>query len=303
MIRSALAGEIDCLEPLEPGYWSSVYAFTHMDQPLVARFSAYRDDFERDVFAMRYASGRLPVPTVRFLGDCDVGYVCISDRVEGKFLDRLDRDQFVASLPSLAHLLVACAGADTSASDGYGSWDDRGNGVESSWVGMLAAIGRDIPASRGGGWAARLAESPSGIDRFRSQNTTFRDALVHVPDLRHVVHNDLFNRNVMVDRNAITGVFDWGCAMYGDVLYEIAAWEFWLPWYPQWVGLDIRTPILAALNDAGICISDAEMRIALYAIHVGLAHQIYNANIGDHPQLERTVQRTDEWVSTLESLS
>ena len=35
---------------------------------------------------------------------------------------------------------------------------------------------------------------------------------------RSVVHSDLSNRNVLVDGDRITAVFNWGCAMYGDFL-------------------------------------------------------------------------------------
>ena len=54
------------------------------------------------------------------------------------------------------------------------------------------------------------------------------------PELRHVIHMDLLNRNVLVseDGTRIEAVFDWGCSAYGDFLYDVAWFTFWAPWHP-----------------------------------------------------------------------
>lgn len=41
------------------------------------------------------------------------------------------------------------------------------------------------------------------------------------------------SQNIFVNKDKITGVFDWGCALYGDHLYDLALFEFWAPWYPH----------------------------------------------------------------------
>ena len=48
---------------------------------------------------------------------------------------------------------------------------------------------------------------------------------------RHLIHSDLLNYNVLVADGRISAVIDWGCAMYGDFLYDLAWFEFWAPWY------------------------------------------------------------------------
>ena len=37
-----------------------------------------------------------------------------------------------------------------------------------------------------------------------------------------IVHSDLLNRNVLVHGGRMSGVIEWGNALYGDPLYDIA---------------------------------------------------------------------------------
>ena len=47
-----------------------------------------------------------------------------------------------------------------------------------------------------------------------------------------------------VDGDAVTAIFDWGCAFAGDFLYDVATILFWTPWY-------------SALNDVDLLTADA----------------------------------------------
>jgi aminoglycoside phosphotransferase (APT) family kinase protein len=94
------------------------------------------------------------------------------------------------------------------------------------------SVGDDTPARRTYGWRARLVAFPQtdaiftwGFDRLKQV------ANDSVPCC--LIHGDLINRNVLVSDSRITGIFDWGCASYGDHLYELAWFEFWAPWFPS----------------------------------------------------------------------
>jgi Ser/Thr protein kinase RdoA (MazF antagonist) len=71
------------------------------------------------------------------------------------------------------------------------------------------------------------------------------DLVGSCPDLRHVLHLDLINRNVLVsdDRLALAAVFDWGCLAYGAFLYEIGCLTFFAPWHPGLAATDLRRAV------------------------------------------------------------
>ncbi len=113
-----------------------------------------------------------------------------------------------------------------------------------------------------------------------------------VPEYRHIVHADLLNFNVLVEHGAITGVIDWGCAFYGDHLYDVAWFTFWSPWYPQWHDLALTSRMLALFRDAGADMEHAEQRLRCYMLHIGLGQMRYSASIEQWDTLEAEASRT-----------
>lgn len=104
-----------------------------------------------------------------------------------------------------------------------------------------------------------------------------------MPDERQLIHEDLLNRNVLVNGNEITAVFDWGNAMYGDALYDTAWLLYWWPWYPQWSEIDIRAAL--DLSD------DVDDRLFAYQLHIGLDHLAYTAATERWDDLARNDQQ------------
>ena len=41
------------------------------------------------------------------------------------------------------------------------------------------------------------------------------------------------------DASRLEAVFDWGCSLAGDFLYEVAWFTFWAPWYPALDAIDL----------------------------------------------------------------
>ncbi len=88
------------------------------------------------------------------------------------------------------------------------------------WRDYLLMAGEDTPAKRTHGWRKRLEKLPEGVAAFEwGYDLLKRVASDDVP--RCLVHCDLINRNVLVAGGKINGVFDWGCSIYGDHLYEL----------------------------------------------------------------------------------
>jgi hygromycin-B 4-O-kinase len=118
-----------------------------------------------------------------------------------------------------------------------------------------------------------------------------------VPEDRHLIHSDLLHYNVLVEGDRITGVLDWGCALCGDLLYDLAWFCFWQPWYPAWQGIDFRAEYLRHCAAIGLGVPRFDERLRACQIHIGLAGQAYQAYAGDWTNLHGTALRTLEATS------
>ena len=99
------------------------------------------------------------------------------------------------------------------------------------------------------------------------------------------------NRNVLVEDGRLTGVFDWGCSIYGDHLYDLALFEFWSPWYPDLdIGL-LRSTLEQRWHEAGYVPPNLVNRLTACYLHIGLDHLAYNAYLGDWSMLAATAGR------------
>ncbi|HUZ51285.1 MAG TPA: hypothetical protein VMU94_01995 [Streptosporangiaceae bacterium] len=101
------AGRAGEIAELGGGDWSRAYSFKLGGRPLVARFGAYREDFEKDRAAMMFARPDLPVPAVLEIGAAVGGYYAISERHVGAFLESLDRPGLERLMPALLRALDA----------------------------------------------------------------------------------------------------------------------------------------------------------------------------------------------------
>lgn len=292
LLRERLGLDISGVETLRPGAWSSVFAYAEGHRRWVIRFSNHGDDFDRDAYAFRFWSPDLPVPEVTHRGSLDGISYAVSQRVPGDVLDKLDRADYERTLPSLLGTLNALRIADVTSSTGYGGWDSSGNGMATSWPGHLRASLEDSPDQRGGGWRPRLEQSPTGAHAFDRDVIVLERMLKDMPNVRHVIHSDLLNYNAFVSDHHLSGVIDWGCAMYGDFLYELAWFEFWSPWYPKWQGISVATEAHRFFADLGVDLHNFHERLLCYQLHIGLSHQAYNASIGRWDDLADVTRHT-----------
>ncbi len=92
----------------------------------------------------------------------------------------------------------------------------------------------------------------------------------------------------------MSGVFDWGCALYGDFLYDLAWLTFWAPWHPGLDALDLRAEALAHYADIGLVVDDFDARLRCYEVHIGLAHLAYHSFTQEWDHLDWTERRTLE---------
>jgi hygromycin-B 4-O-kinase len=278
--------------PLGRGVWSKAFAFRRMGRDYVIRFGAHQEDFAKDRLAARYAGPALPIPRVVDLGEAFGGYYAISERVFGGYIDDVDGTQMRALLPSLFAALDAARLADLSGTTGYGGWDASGTAPYPSWRAALLDVANDRPTDRIHGWHERLVASPVGVDPFEEAYGHLLALASRIPEGRHLIHSDLLHYNVLVEADRVTGLLDWGCAMYGDFLYDLAWLCFWQPWYPAWRRVDFRAEAMRHYASIGLDVPHFEERLRCCQIHIGLAGQAYQAYAGDWTDLQATAQHT-----------
>jgi len=306
-VRQAQAFLVDHLdtEPSEvaligEGAWSRCYGFRRDDEQLVIRFGHYVDDFHKDQLAYAFATPDLPIPEVLDIGQAFGGYFAISTRAYGVPLESLDATQWRAIVPSVVSALEAMRTTDLSSTSGFGGWGTERKAAHVSWSSRLLAVGDDTPDQRDHGWRKRLAASPQGDGAF-AWGYDLLKSVVGDPVSRCLVHSDLVNRNVLVDEDRITGVFDWGCSVYGDHLHDLAWFEFWAPWFPK---LDIpylRSELERRWRELGYVPENKEARLRACYLHIGLEHLAYNAYLGDWPALAATTERMQTLVTGIQA--
>jgi hygromycin-B 4-O-kinase len=276
------------------GEWSQAYAFRRDGGDFVVRFSRYGEDFAKDRLAGAYASPALPVPRITEIGEAFGGAFAVSERAFGEHLDGLEEAEARRALPAIFAALDAARSADVSGSKGFGMWRAGGDAPFTSWEAALLEVGHDRPGDRTHGWRARLDTSPTGAAAFREAYHQMAALIASCPcpERRHLVHADLLNNNLLVADGRVAAVIDWGCAMYGDFLYDLALLSFSTPFFPAIRGIDFRAEARRHYARIGLEVPRFEERLRCYETHVGLGALSYTAFTGRWSEHEALARRT-----------
>jgi hygromycin-B 4-O-kinase len=280
---------------LGAGEWSRAYTFALDGRELVIRFGDHVEDFRKDQVMGAHSRAALPIPAVIEIGAAGDGYFAVSEREHGELLDGLDGDGMQAALPGLLAALDALRAIDTSGTEGYGIWASDGTGPAASWAQALLAISQET--ARVPGWRAALAASPVGTRPFDQAYARLQELVGGLPEERHIVHGDLVNHNVLVQGPRITAVIDWGNALYGDWLYDVAWLIFWWPWFPQWRDIDITAELDRHWDQHGGPPPGLHHRLHACLVHIGLDAMAYNAYRGRWEDLARTASQVSQLIT------
>ena len=275
---------------LEGGAWSQAYAFGHGGRDLVIRFGTHRDDYERDRVAHQLLGASLPVPEILEIGDAFGGVYAVAPRAHGEPLELLDADGWQRVVRAVLDLLDALRTADLATTVGYGPWDARANaGFSSNREHVLSVADRGSGAGdRLAGWRRELERRPATADLFARGYARLVGMQSAIPEDRHVAHCDLINRNVLVSGDTISSVLDWGCAVTGDHLYDVAWMGLWQEWHPGLAAIDIVAAQRSDLQARGVDTTDYEARITVAQLHQGLANLAYNVWTGIEEHIRAT---------------
>ena len=277
------------VRPLGAGQWSRAFSFDTDDSPLVVRFGDHDEDFAKDRIAASWQQPGLPVPKFIDMGEAFGTFYAITERAEGKFLDRLTGSEVAEVLPSLLRVLDALRRVPAPEAAGFGGWNRNGIGEHSSWRDALLAVETIRP--RITGWKQRLQEWPECARAFDQGVERLQVLAEQVPSRQDIIHRDWVNRNVLVTDANVTSVFDWGCSMYGDHLYDIAWLTFCVPWTLGFDRLEmLRLARQHYANAEGLDPEDFDRRIDCYELHIGLGALTYQAFLGD--------ESTAQWLAT-----
>jgi len=277
------------------GAWSRAFGFDTPAGRRVVRVGDLREDFDKDALASALDGPDLPVPRIEMVGPCALGFYAISEWVPGTPLEECSAADWPSLGASVARMLLAKAAVEPFG-PGWGAMDTRGVGSQPSWRAHLLSVTKDDPSWRTHGWWETLAADPARAAVHRHHAALLAEvAPIDVP--RAVIHGDLLNRNVHVADGAVTGVFDWGCAVYGDPLYDLAWFEFWSPHYPALVLGPIFEAVLGpGGSDAARC-----RRLLASHLHIGLDHLGYNAYLENWDQFAAVEERLAELVAEYRS--
>lgn len=270
------------LEVLGGGFWSAAFGYRIDAEELVLRINDVPDGFRDDEHAMRYGSAALPVPEVLTIGEGFGRWFAISRRHHGRFLEEIGPEEADVLGPTVVDLLASLrtvpdAGIETP------PWRD--------W--LLGGI-TDIPGRHTSGWRPRIAADPEADRTFTAVDHRIRSLIDACPDRRQLVHSDLLHYNVLVSpaADAVTAVFSWKCATWGDAIYDLAWCTFWGRWHDDIGALGLWDRVVASLSAPDTV--DVSIRHHVYELQIGASHLGWYATLGDQENLAWTLRQLDE---------
>jgi hygromycin-B 4-O-kinase len=269
--------QISDVAPLSGGNWSQAFAFKRNGKHYVIRLGRHVKDYHKDQVAARFTSPALPIPQVLEIGEAFDDYFAISEQAFGEMLDQLDATKMQKIVPAVLAMLDAMRQVDLSGNKGYGAWDDKAHAPHKTWQDYLLQVGVDDPASRTYGWRAKLAASPIGDNAFNTGVERLEQLVGICPNEKHLIHTDLLNSNAMAQDNHISAVFDWGNALCGDSLHDLACFSYWSKWFHSMHGIDWEAEAKQHFAATGIEVANFDERLRCYKLHISLEHQAYNA--------------------------
>ncbi len=291
--------DVTNVEVVGKGLWSQSFFFRRANIDYVLRFGNEGESYEKDRIASKYSSNKLPIPAITEIGTALGLHFAISERASGTMIDELGQSEMEKIIPAILEMLDALREADISKTTGYGHWNKNEEGQYSSWRDFLLLVGIDDPRSKIHGWRAHLESSPQGIEFFNQISHKLKILAEKSYEYRHLIHTDLLHFNVLAKNNKISAVIDWGNAMYGDFLYDLANFTFWAPLHPAIRKIDWKTKAKQYFIEKGIEIQDFEKRLCICELHIGLAGMAWNAHNKNWKELEATTNRIADLVKNL----
>jgi hygromycin-B 4-O-kinase len=279
------------VELMQGGQWSTAFAFSSGEQPLVARFGRHREDFDKERVAGRWEVPGLPCPRVLEVGDAFDGSFVVSERHFGTKLADLPPQRVSRALASLIDVLAAIRTVDLDGS-GFGIWlAPSCDAPAPSWSEYLVSL-PERDERRLVNWRAALAARPDYELLFHRACDRLERLATAVPNERRLVHADLLLNHLVGEDDEVTAVFDWGNALAGDPLYDIAWIAFCVPWFPAIDRAELLRSAKLRFDTAGF-----DELIAAYELHIGAGALQYLVYADDDEGLRAASARLESLLT------
>lgn len=214
--------------------------------------------------------------------------------MEGELIDHFLVAKMREAVPALMELLNALREVDGSQTRGYGGFGEEGHATVQSWREYLTMIPHDSPESRLYGWRKNLAGNKETEEVYRQGRQRLLDLISFCPKEPHLVHNDLLHFNLIMKGNQVAAVIDWGCALWGDFLYDLAMFTTWQFYYLAMAGINFADEVRRFFLAKNVPLPHFNERLQCYQIHLLLDSLIYNTWKNDPIHLDVTIRRLKE---------
>jgi hygromycin-B 4-O-kinase len=273
---------------LPAGGWSSAFSFRTDQRELILRLGVYMADFEKEQVAATWKVPDLAIPEVLELGQAFDGFYIVSQRHYGSPLANLEAARVRPAITSLFDVLVTMSAVKLPGT-GFGIWlAPDCHAPSKTWSEYLCGV-EHRDESRLVDWRTNLAQHQGAQKAFRMGCDVLRSNAHEFPNTRGLVHADLL-LNVLVDnQNTISAVFDWGNALAGDPLYDVAWILFCIPWFPT-----IERDHVLELARRHFRSTNLDKLLRLYMLHIAVGSLQYLAFKNDATEIAHAAVRIDE---------
>jgi len=283
------------LMPLRGGEWSAAYKFVMGGSNFVIRLSHTPENFCRDKIAAQWSSPNLPIPQILNIDRFQEHYYAISPFFDGEALELLSTSDLEQTIPGFLTMMTALQSVNLDSVEGFGTLTPEGKGAFRSWAEALLDVANDRPDSLTHGWKKALSKTPEALHKYDLFYAQLTKLIQYCPEQKKLIHSDLLYQNLLVHNNKISAVLDWGCAMIGDPLYDIAIFAFFEPWFPAFSQVNLipkmQQSFLIQSPDNDRIFTQ---RIAAYQIHLTLGNIAFCAlSEGKHDFWEH-IKRLEE---------
>ena len=287
------------LIPLKGGEWSAAHKFCLDGHNFVIRLSHTPENFCRDKIAAGWSSPGLPVPKIIRIDRYQDQYYAISPFFSGEAFERLSASELEQTIPDFLSMMTALQSVNLEYIDGYGTLTPAGKGAFRTWAEALLDVNNDRPDSLIHGWKEALAKTPDAQRKYDQFYKELTNLVHYCPEQKNLIHSDLLYQNLLVHNHKISAVLDWGCAMIGDPLYDIAIFAFFEPWYPAFTQVNLIQKMRQSfLDQSPENHRYFNQRMLTCQIHLTLGNIAYCAlSNGKHDFYEH-INRLDEVLRT-----
>lgn len=271
LLKQHFSAPILDLAPVEGGQVARTFSFRVEGQEYIVRFNLDRmltSNFPKEAYLVRKLAGTaLPLAPILHLGRLGDLQFAISRKLPGKMLQEHTPQEVKALLPQILDLMEVAHSVDTSETQGYGVFDDRGNGLDTSWhASLLKVAEEEDERDYFGKWHRMFDETFLERNLFEDLYQRMKELLAYCPEERTLILGGFTTRNMLAQDGKITAVLDLLSAGYGDVVDDIVALDFW------WPPLGIREAFLEYQQQRG-------RDLPFYAQRL-LCYECYHALIG-----------------------